>query len=103
MKKYEVLFDEHKDEPIARIRLTSDKWNGIVYHYNTIKFLEESGDEATLKFEYDIVETPNTLDIDNLVPEDKKEFETLLGDILVEIITEAASETGTNDTSKSDL
>jgi len=90
MNKYEVLHDEYEDEDLARIKLTSDKWDGIIYHYHTVQFVHEEDDEAILKFDYDIVESPIGLDVTSLTKEDHEDFETLLGDILVEIITEAA-------------
>lgn len=89
MHKYEILHDEYKDEDLARIKLTSDKWNGIIYHYHTVQFIGEDDDEAVLKFDYDIVESPIGMDVDSLTKKDHEEFETLLGDILVEIITES--------------
>ena len=90
MQKYEVLHDEYEDADLARIKLTSDKFNGIIYHYHTVQFVGKENDEAVLKFDYDIVESPIDMDVDSLTKEDHKEFETLLGDILVEIITESA-------------
>ena len=36
---YEVLFDEYPDEKLARIRLTSGVWQGILYNYHTIRFV----------------------------------------------------------------
>ena len=89
MQKYEVLHDEYKDEDLARIKLTSDKFDGIIYHYHTVQFVHEEDDEAVLKFDYDIVESPIYINVDSLTKEDHEEFETLLGDILVEIITES--------------
>lgn len=84
---YEVLFDEYTDEKLARIKLTEGKYSGIIYHYNTVKFLEEDGDDAILQFEYDVVSTPEGLDVDALTTEDKREFENLVGDILTDIIS----------------
>ena len=89
MQKYEVLHDEYKDEDLARIKLTSDKFDGIIYHYHTVQFVHEEDDEAVLKFDYDIDESPIDINVDSLTKEDHEEFETLLGDILVEIITES--------------
>jgi hypothetical protein len=101
---YEVLFDEYKDEKLARIKLTSGRWDGIIYNYHTIRFIEEEGDNAVLKFEYDIVSTPKDFVIDNLTEEDKREFDDHIGDILVSIIEDAASnETGTDNTEQPDL
>ena len=103
MHKYEILHDEYKDEDLARIKLTSDKWDGIIYHYHTVQFVGEDDDEAVLKFDYDIVESPIGMDVDSLTKKDHEEFETLLGDILVEIITEASNENRADDTDESDL
>ena len=89
MPTYEVLHDEYKDEDLARIKLTSDKFDGFIYHYHTVQFVHEEDDEAVLKFDYDIVESPIDINVDSLTKEDHEEFETLLGDILVEIITES--------------
>ena len=101
---YEVLFDEYEDEKLARIKLTSDKWSGIIYNYHTVRFLEEDEENATLKFEYDVISTPENLDVGALTKEDKLEFENHLGDIIVSIIEEAATnETGTDNTKQSDL
>jgi hypothetical protein len=101
---YEVLFDEYPDEKLARIRLTSGVWHGILYNYHTIRFVEGDGDDAVLKFEYDVIHTPKDLNIDDLTLEDKQEFENHLGDILVSIIEETTSnETGTDNTEQPDL
>ena len=101
---YEVLFDEYPDEKLARIRLTSGVWQGILYNYHTIRFVEGDGDDAVLKFEYDVIHTPKDLNIDDLTLEDKQEFEKHLGDILVSIIEETTSnETGTDNTEQPDL
>ena len=101
---YEVLFDEYPDEKLARIRLTSGVWQGILYNYHTIRFVKGDGDNAVLKFEYDVIHTPKDLNIDDLTLEDKQEFENHLGDILVSIIEETTSnETGTDNTEQPDL
>lgn len=105
MLKYEVLYDEYKEEKLARIRLTDDKWNGIIYHYDTVKILQDDDGtgNAILQFEYDVVEAPYDFNEEKIEPRDKEEFENLLGDILVEIITEASYENRADDTDESDL
>jgi hypothetical protein len=102
---YEVLFDEGNTSEVAKIRLTKGKFKDIIYKYGAVRFLEDDGDDAILQFDYDIVETPGGLDTDNLSEQDQKDFENTLGDILTELITEAAdyNENLTNDTDKSDL
>jgi len=104
MLEYEVLYDEYKEEKLARIRLTDDKFCDIVYRYDVVSFQESENNEATLKFDYEILESPENIDIDSLTEEDHAQFETTLGDILVEIITEDTSnENRADDTGKSDL
>lgn len=102
--QYDVLFDENVDEKLARIKLTDDKFNGIVYRYDIVTFQEKENDEATLKFDYEILESPEHIDVESLTEEDHTQFETTLGDILVEIISEAVTdENRADNTSKSDL
>ena len=101
---YEVLFDEYPDEKLARIKLTSGQWDGTIYNYHTIRFLEEENDDAVLKFEYDVIHTPEGLNVEALTEDDKKEFEDYLGDILVSIIEETTSdEAGTDSNKQPDL
>ena len=102
--QYDVLFDVNVDEKIARIKLTDDKFGGIIYRYDVVSFKEDRNDEATLKFDYEIIESPENVDVDALTEGDHSEFETTIGNILVEIITEAtSSENRADDTGKSDL
>jgi len=103
---YEVLFDEGNTSEVAEIRLTKGKFKDIIYKYGAVRFLlEEDDGDAILQFDYDIVETPSGLDTNNLSKQDQEDFENILGDILTELITEAAdyNENRTNDTDKSDL
>ena len=88
---YEILWDDHKNEDLARIKIIQGKWDGLIYNYTTVSFDEQESEEAILHFEYDVEKTPSGIDIDSLTEEDKISFETLLGDILVEIITEGTT------------
>jgi len=104
MLKFDVLYDKYEDEKLARIQLTDDKWNGIIYHYETVSVSEDEDGGATLKFDYDIDSVPEHIDIDNLLPEDQADFESCIGDILVSIIEEKVKdESGTNNPEQSDL
>jgi len=97
MNKYEIIFDdEYKDEDTAKIRILDGKYKDLVYHYNYVSFNEES---VNLQFEYDIDETPEGLEVDKLESEDRKEFEIVLGDILVDIV-ESKNENRTDNTDK---
>ena len=102
MLKFDILYDQYEDEKCARIRLTDKKWEGIIYHYETVSFREEE-DEAVLKFDYEIDSAPENFDIDNLTLNDQADFESYIGDILVSIIEEKTDESGANDTKQSDL
>ena len=100
MNKYKVIFDdEYKDEDTAKIKILEGKYKELVYHYNYVSFNEES---VNLQFEYDIDETPEGLEIDDLDESDREELEQILGDILVNIV-ETKNETRTDNTDKSDL
>ena len=97
MNKYKIIFDdEYKDEDTAKIRILDGKYKDLVYHYNYVSFNEES---VNLQFEYDIDETPEGLEVDKLKFEDRKEFEIVLGDILVDIV-ESKNENRTDNTDK---
>ena len=97
MNKYKIIFDdEYKDEDTAKIRILDGKYKDLVYHYNYVSFNEES---VNLQFEYDIDETPEGLEVDKLKSEDRKEFETVLGDILVDIV-ESKNENRTDNNDK---
>ena len=97
MNKYKIIFDdEYKDEDTAKIRILDGKYKDLVYHYNYVSFNEES---VNLQFEYDIDETPEGLEVDKLKSEDRKEFETVLGDILVDIV-ESKNDNRTDNTDK---
>ena len=97
MNKYKIIFDdEYKDEDTAKIRILDGKYKDLVYHYNYVSFNEES---VNLQFEYDIDETPEGLEVDKLKSEDRKEFEIVLGDILVDIV-ESKNENRTDNTDK---
>ena len=100
---YEVLWDESPDHELCKIKLTDGKWQDLIYNYETVKFIEKDGDDAILKFDYNIVETPTNLDIDNLTPKDKRNFEDLLGDVLVDIIERDINEDRTDNSDKSDI
>lgn len=86
-RKFEVLFDEYEDQELARIRIEEDGWEGLIYHYGKVD-VSEDGDQATLSFEYDVDYVPENIDLDSLSEEDQKSFETILGDIILQIIEE---------------
>lgn len=86
-RRFEILFDEGNTEELAKIRIHEENWQGVVYHYGSVE-LPQRKDDNRLRFEYDIDYCPEDIDPDNFSEEDKIEFETIIGDILVQIIEE---------------
>jgi hypothetical protein len=106
---YKVLFDEYKDDDIAKIQFTEGRFNGIIFQFNTIAFKEENED-GVLDIMYDIIETPSDFDVNLLTEDDKAEFEKLIGDVLISILEDALGdadehdeEIGTNNLIKSNI
>jgi hypothetical protein len=69
---------QNKKTNVEAIKLLEHPYEGIIYSYGKVKFVEE-GDNLRIKFEYDIIE-----DADSIY--DTKEFEQYIGDILQELI-----------------
>jgi len=69
---------QNKKTNVEAIKLLEHPYEGIIYSYGKVKFVEE-GDNLRIKFEYDIIE-----DADSIY--DTKEFEHYIGDILQELI-----------------
>jgi hypothetical protein len=102
--QYEVLFDEYTDEPLARIRLTSEPWQDIIYYYSKVKFIEEENDAAVLRFDYNVV-SPENFDIETFEENKRLEFYNHLGQVLQSLIEEACEKENAirdNDTEQSD-
>lgn len=84
MNEYVVLEEESNGQSL--IRLTCEKYSGIIYSYGRVGF-EELGDSLKLSFQYDVFECPQSKE--HL--KDSKEFITHIGDILQELITEGVA------------
>ena len=81
IRDFEVLPETYKGQQL--IKLTSGKFSGIIYSYGEVSFVEED-DQARLKFDYDI-----HYSCDDLVSKlDMEDFPTVIGNILVDLITE---------------
>lgn len=92
---YTFIYPE-ESQTFVDIRLLSGKFSGIIYRYGKVG-VEEDGDNAYLKFEYDIISSEN--------PEkdtQTEEFKNHIGDILVNIIGEK-NEVGSDTTEEFDL
>jgi len=83
---FEILFDEYKDEPVARIRLTEGKFCDTIFHINYIS-VENVEEEGIISFDYDVDE--------GVIPDElAEEFEQAVGDVVVKIIMEQADKHG---------
>jgi hypothetical protein len=77
------------EEDITAIELLKSPYQGVLYHYLSVRF-DEKGEVGVLGFQYTIIE-PTSYTIEEL--EGDQTFHTLLGDILVQImITEGMNE-----------
>ena len=88
--KYKVLFNDmnNADEQIAPVKILDGKYKGMLYSYGMVQVIPKfesfanvmDDDELVLKFEYNVMkESP--------VEDDKsEELESLLGDVLMDII-----------------
>lgn len=77
IKDFEVL-DETNSKGQHLIKLTSGEFSGIIYSYGAVSF-EEGTDEAKMKFDYDVYTG---------VVADHKNFEQVIGNVLIDILTE---------------
>ena len=75
--KYRLLIPENEDENLT-VKLVGEPYDGITYQYTYVKLPEKVGENYRLQFRYVLLEGNEPKDI---IP-----FETLLGDILVDII-----------------
>ena len=72
------------------VKLLKGDFAGVVYKYGELGFAKEPNVDGTLttKFEYDIINVPNSLEGKEFSDEEGEAMELLLGDILIEIITD---------------
>lgn len=87
-EKYSVLNAETKENETARIRLTIEPWNDIMYSYGEVKFDEDENEKGFLHFDYK-VHDPEDFEIMLYSQEEQSQFQTLLGDILVDLIQDS--------------
>ena len=70
-----------EDADVFAIKLKGGKYDGVMYCYGSVSVEE---DIPKLKFDYIIIDT-NKLFLDDLTKDE--EFHTIIGDILVDMIT----------------
>lgn len=85
--RYIRVDEQNSEANTAILEITNyPKFNGIKYFYTDVGFEDGDGEEVKLRFTYDIVETPLTMDIETFSDRDMEEFDTLLGDVLVSFV-----------------
>ena len=76
-------FIDFENSKITGIMILVGKFKGVLYHYNKVRVVEDSG-IAKLEFGYTLVDV-GQLDMDTV--NDDAEFTVVMGDILTEIIS----------------
>ena len=75
MLKYNYVENPTKEH--TGFQIQEGQFEGIIYTYGKVKFIEDKEtDKLRLKFEYNVHENPNSVDINS------KDFITAIGDIL---------------------
>ena len=101
MKKwYQIVPNPQNDSDDQQVfQITEGKFKDVIYKYNKFGVNENANDDGTLtyKFEYDIIEIPEEIVNKQYADEEGKEFETLIGDILIEVIQENIEGTESED------
>lgn len=79
-KKQQYKYVTDKTQTWQCIGLVGGKYDGVVYRYGKVG-IEENGDSAVLRFDYEIVDS-NGIPVDSI----GDDFRNTIGDILTEII-----------------
>ena len=90
--KYEILdVPDQEQGGTARVMICDGKFEAFVYRYGAIKIGEEEDRDGNgvLEFDYDLETAPEDYLVEDNEDTEKAEFENLIGDILVDIITKA--------------
>jgi hypothetical protein len=78
MQDYELVENEKISDKIA-IKLIGGEFGGMIYLYGVVTITEE--DPPKLQFDFEVMKNPNKVKY-----KDSKDFEDVMGDILVELI-----------------
>ena len=86
---YTFVFDGHKKDDVATIKLLKGKYAGVVYAYSKVSVADKENEDGTLymSFEFVIVD-PNGIKESTF--SNNKKFEKTIGDILTSMIIESA-------------
>jgi hypothetical protein len=83
-KNKDYVFAQREGDDYTCIKLVKGKYKNIVFKYGKVGFAKEEKPDGTLpmKFEYDILQNPDSINID------KQQFIDYIGDILLELLEE---------------
>ena len=84
---YDLVPNAVGDEYHVSLKGT-EKFDGVTYRYGRVQFGDKENTDGTLTFryEYDIVTVPKHIADQELDNSDKDELESLVGDILLDIL-----------------
>ena len=84
---YELVPDPtNDDDAYWCVRLTEGPFRGLIYKYGKIGLKADDNETLSAKFEYDILFVPEKIRKLEFPDELREEFETYLGDIMMEMI-----------------
>lgn len=91
--EYKPRFDIGETDDNVPVELLSGEFSGILYTYGkaSFDFIEDEQENSVLSFDYDVKEMPEGMEPVNQ-GERKNRFEEVIGNILVDIITEYAND-----------
>ncbi len=89
-KNKRYVFVQREEDDYTSIKLTKGTFNGVIYKYGRVQFADKENEDGLLpmKFDYDILENPYKVELDN------KEFLDYIGDILIELMDEKVKSGG---------
>ena len=82
-KNKDYTFVQKEGDDFTCLKLTSKKYDGIIYKYGNVGFGPKENKDGTLPliFDYDIIRNTNNIDLG-----DEKKFVDHIGDILLELL-----------------
>jgi len=82
-KNKDYTFVQKEGDDFTCLKLTSKKYDGIIYKYGNVGFGPKENEDGTLPliFDYDIIRNTNNIDLG-----DEKDFVIHIGDILLELM-----------------
>lgn len=78
---YKLVRERLSDKDVELVEVTRGHYKGVRFYYGFVRFaIQEGSDQPKLQYEYFTLDNPKQRDIRS------QEFQTLVGDILVDLI-----------------